>query len=285
MKTGTGLEPNCSVEYPDSCENANPHENVDQLDPYAFMASLGKKVIHPGGKRSTEELFHLAGFGPGQRILDVGAGVGTTAIEIVKRFGCDVVAVDIDSFMLDKARANVLAAGLNARLTIEQADIQSLPYPDDFFDHVVIEAVTMFVDREKASSEAVRVCKLGGQVLDHEFIYRKPPTRNIRRIFEGEVCPGIRFDSCEDWFELYRGAGLRTFRHTTGPFSMMTPMGMLRDEGVLNLTAMMARTLSSPARIRKMTWMMSRMIRVWPYLGYVVLSGIKENNLSKKESL
>jgi len=35
---------------------------VAQLDPYAFLALLGKRVIHPGGRRSSEELFRLAGF-------------------------------------------------------------------------------------------------------------------------------------------------------------------------------------------------------------------------------
>ena len=33
---------------------------VAQLDPYAFLALLGKRVIHPGGRRSSEELFRRA---------------------------------------------------------------------------------------------------------------------------------------------------------------------------------------------------------------------------------
>jgi hypothetical protein len=56
---------------------------------------------------------------------------------------------------------------------------------------------------------------------------------------------------------------------------MMTPMGMLRDEGILNLSAIMAKTLLHPAYFRKMAWMMPRMVKVWPYLGYVVLCAEK----------
>jgi hypothetical protein len=33
---------------------------VEQHDPYALMAVLGKRVIHPGGRRSTEELLRRA---------------------------------------------------------------------------------------------------------------------------------------------------------------------------------------------------------------------------------
>ena len=33
---------------------------VTALDPYAFFAVLGKRMIHPGGRRATEELCQRA---------------------------------------------------------------------------------------------------------------------------------------------------------------------------------------------------------------------------------
>ncbi len=63
-----------------------PELDVKALDPYTFLAVLGKRVIHPGGRRSTEELFNLAHFQAGQKALDVGCGVGTTAIQMARRF-------------------------------------------------------------------------------------------------------------------------------------------------------------------------------------------------------
>lgn len=72
------------------------------LDPYALMAVLGKRVIHPGGRRSTDELFARAGFQAGQQVLDVGCGVGTTATQIARRFGVQVTALDIAPLMLDR---------------------------------------------------------------------------------------------------------------------------------------------------------------------------------------
>jgi hypothetical protein len=133
----------------------------------------------------------------------------------------------------------------------------------------------MFVDRRQAVDEVVRVCRSGGRVLDHEFIYRRPPTADVRRIFEKEVCPGISFDTADDWLALYRNAGLTSLQHRTGPFSMMTPLGMLRDEGLANVVAMMARVVNRRAYRRKMSWLMSRMLSVMPYLGYVVVAGTK----------
>ena len=54
---------------------------VEVLDPYMLMAVLGKRVIHPGGKLSTEELLRRADFAAGQRVLDVGCGVGRPDLE------------------------------------------------------------------------------------------------------------------------------------------------------------------------------------------------------------
>jgi 2-polyprenyl-3-methyl-5-hydroxy-6-metoxy-1,4-benzoquinol methylase len=124
------------------------------------MAIVGKRVIHPGGRRSTAEMCHLAGFQPGQQVLDVGCGVGTTAVEISRRFGCRVTAVDIDPLMLGRATANVQAAGV-ANVTVGKADIQALEFPDTAFDRVVIEAVTMFVDSTASGTGSRSVCRPG----------------------------------------------------------------------------------------------------------------------------
>jgi SAM-dependent methyltransferase len=249
-------------------------KDVAQLDPYQLMGVLGKRVIHPGGKRSTEELFNLAAISEGELVLEVGCGVGTTAIEIARRFGAKVMAVDIDDRMLESATLNVARAGLEAFVETQQADIEHLPFADETFDCVVIEAVTMFVDREQAAREVVRICKRGGRVIDHEFIWRTPPPAGARSVFVGEVCPGITFDSPADWRSLYERAGLSDIQLVTGPFSMMTPWGFVRDEG-FNAARMLITAFSRLAYLRKLGWLMRRMARTMPYLGYVVIGGAR----------
>lgn len=68
---------------------AERRPDVRTMDPYAFFALLGKRVIHPGGRRSTEQIFELGQFSEGQRVLDIGCGVGTTAIQLASRFGVE----------------------------------------------------------------------------------------------------------------------------------------------------------------------------------------------------
>jgi ubiquinone/menaquinone biosynthesis C-methylase UbiE len=246
---------------------------IRALGPYQLMAEFGKTVIHPGGGRSTEELFALADPQPGDRVLDAGCGIGTTAAQIARRFDCEVVALDINEANLDRARCTVEQVGVDDRVTPQRGDIEQLAFDDERFDVVIVEAVTMFVHRKRAAAQVVRVCRRGGRVVDHEFIWRKPPPPGPRELFMGRVCPGIDFDTEDDWTALYRSAGLDELHTTTGPFAMMTPAGFLRDEGALGAARFVGRATSRPAYLRKLGWLMPRMMCAMPYLGYVVIGG------------
>jgi SAM-dependent methyltransferase len=248
---------------------------IARLDPYQFMAVIGKRVIHPGGRHSSETLFRMAEFAPDHRVLDVGCGVATAAIQIARRFGCRVTAVDISPLMLQRAEANVRAAGVGDKVTVERGDILALAYGDETFDRVLAEAVTMFVDRPRAAAEMVRVCAPRGQVLATEFFWRKPPTPEAREIFLGQVCPGMQVDTLEDWVEIYRVAGLSDIQVESGPFEMMTPRGFLSDEGLSHSLVIMGRVMSRLAYLRKMAWLMPRIQRAVPYLGFIAVCGTK----------
>ena len=248
---------------------------IAALDPYQFMAAMGKRVIHPGGKRSTEELFRLAAIEPGNEVLEVGCGVGTTAIELVRRFDASVTAIDVNDAALARAEENARAAGVADRVTVERGDVLDLSYPDQSFDRVIAEAVTMFVAHEQAAKEIVRVCRAGGRIADHEFVWRKPPTPEIRRVFMQEMCPGIAFDTTEDWRALYERAGLDELEVATGPFVMMTPAGFVRDEGISGTVRVAAKMFSKRPYRQKIAWMMPRIMKSKPYLGYVVVAGTK----------
>jgi SAM-dependent methyltransferase len=246
---------------------------ISDLDPYKFMAVIGKRVIHPGGRASTEALLARAQITGSARVLDVGCGVATTAIQIARRYGARVTAADISPLMLERAETNARAAGVADLVTVTSADILALPFDDAAFDVVIAEAVTMFTDRPKAVAELARVTRPGGRVLATEFYWRTPP--QAREIFLGQVCPGMQFDTIEGWTRIYSAAGLAGLETETGPFEMMTPRGFLADEGPARCLAIMSRVAGRPAYTRKMAWLMPRMAKAVPYLGYIAIAGTK----------
>ena len=54
-----------------------------------------------------------------------------------------------------------------------------------------------------------------------------------------------------------------------------TSTGFLQDEGLANSLAIMGRSRSRACYLKKMAWLMPRMNRAMPYLGYSAVSGMK----------
>ncbi len=249
-----------------------PVDDLHAMPPYTVLALVGKKVIRPGGRQSTEEIFRLADLRPGQRVLEVGCGVGTTAIEMVQRFDCQVTAIDIDNVMLQRARANVRAAGLDMKVTIQEADVERLPFDDQTFDRVIIEAVLSFVDQPHAIQQVLRVCRDGGRVVDHEFKWLHEPPADIRHRFETEVCPRAHWG---DWEEIYRCAGLQDVEAVSGVSKLLTPPGLIRDEGIVRTFAIVGRLISHRQYRRRIVRLMRFMRTAYPYLRWTVVGGTK----------
>jgi hypothetical protein len=107
-------------------------------------------------------------------------------------------------------------------------------------------------------------------VLATEFCWRTPPPEQARQVFLGQVCPGMVFDTVDDWAQLRSSAGLVGVETQTGPFEVMTPRGFLADEGPAHNLTIMTRVASRPANNRKMARLMPRMAKAVPYLGYVL---------------
>ena len=99
---------------------------------------------------------------PGQRVLDVAAGTGTSAVPAARR-GAAVTATDLTPELLDIGRIRVEGSGLD--LTWERADAEALPYDDASYDVVLSCIGVMFAPHhQQAADELVRVCRPGGTI-------------------------------------------------------------------------------------------------------------------------
>jgi ubiquinone/menaquinone biosynthesis C-methylase UbiE len=120
---------------------------------------------HPGGLELTRHVARSIGLRPGQRILDVASGPGTTAFLLASEFDVEVAGVDLGELAV--AKANLLAAenGVADRVTFHHGDAERIPLPDASVDAVVCEcAFCTFPDKATAASEMARVLKPGGTI-------------------------------------------------------------------------------------------------------------------------
>jgi methylase of polypeptide subunit release factors len=116
---------------------------------YQILAAAGKKILRPGGRLATEQLFTWADFKPGETVLELASSYGESAISIAKRFNVNIVGVEQDPDSVAKARANIEAAGLAVggasawqnRISIVEGDIFQLDRITDKFDYILAEAI------------------------------------------------------------------------------------------------------------------------------------------------
>jgi SAM-dependent methyltransferase len=104
---------------------------------------------------------------PGERVLDVGCGYGSTTIEAAERVAPTgrVVGVDISAAMLQPAHQRVLAAGLD-NVELLEADAQVHPFDAASFDAVISRFGTMFFeDPEAGFGNLARALRPGGRLV------------------------------------------------------------------------------------------------------------------------
>jgi demethylmenaquinone methyltransferase/2-methoxy-6-polyprenyl-1,4-benzoquinol methylase len=115
---------------------------------------------------------------PGELVLDVAAGTGTSSAAIAAR-GAHVVAADFSAGMIEVGRAR--QAG-NPRVEFVQADATDLPFGDNEFDAVTVSfGLRNIVQPKKALAEFFRVTKPGGRVVICEF--STPPLAPVRAAY------------------------------------------------------------------------------------------------------
>ena len=121
---------------------------------------MDRYFFHPGGKKITEEAGKLARLAAGDRVLDVGCGLGAAAAFLRERFGAEIWGLDRSETAL--ARAGEWFPGPEYVL----GDAADLPWPDAFFDAVIMEcSLSQMEDPAAALSESARVLKEGGRLV------------------------------------------------------------------------------------------------------------------------
>ncbi|MBU1250483.1 MAG: class I SAM-dependent methyltransferase [Actinobacteria bacterium] len=109
---------------------------------------------------------------PGERILDIAAGTGTSAAALSKS-GAKVIALDFSQGMVEEGRRR------HPGLEFVQGDAEKLPFGDDEFDAVTISFGLRNVQRPQvALAEMYRVLKPGGRLVICEF--SRPPVGVVR---------------------------------------------------------------------------------------------------------
>jgi len=136
---------------------------------YDIMNDLMSFGIHRLWKRFTLECAHIQ---PGHHILDLAGGSGDLTRLFYQRIGetGSITLADINYAMIQQGRKRLLDLGLYRNLHFVEANAESLPFKNNFFDCITMAfGLRNVTDKNKALSSLFDVCKPGGKVMILEF--------------------------------------------------------------------------------------------------------------------
>jgi ubiquinone/menaquinone biosynthesis C-methylase UbiE len=157
-------------------------------EPNFFMQFLDEGNKLPDIVSSKPVILAGLGLTGGEKVLDLGCGLGDDTFAIARLVGSQgrVVGVDISESMIFEARRRAASQGFPVEFMVD--DAQALRFEDATFDACRTERMLMHVpDAERAFIEMVRVIRRGGRLSVFDFdwdtqIVDSPYTETTRLI-------------------------------------------------------------------------------------------------------
>ena len=148
-------------------------------------------------------LISLVRADPQDVVLDVATGTGLVARAMRERYGCEVIGVDRSADMLSAAAVR------DGHIPLVRGRAESLPFPDESFDHVTFTYLLRYVDDPAAvMRELARVVRPGGRVVALDFgVPANPVLRALWRAYTTIGLPLIGRAISQQWASV--GAFLR----------------------------------------------------------------------------
>ena len=110
----------------------------------------------------------------GPKVLEASFGTGYLLTQYAHRY--DTYGIDYNRVMVETAMKNLKRKGFEAKL--QQASVEYLPFPDNFFNTVInTMAFSGYPNGKRAMTEFHRILKTNGKLLIIDFDY--PSNRNL----------------------------------------------------------------------------------------------------------
>lgn len=250
-------------------------DNIEHAQTHVLLASIGKKVLRPGGKELTKQLIEALSITPDSTVVEFAPGSGFTA-EIVqhkrpaKYFGIDSMEFHVDALKnkfhdptMEFVLGDAEATGLNS----------------ESVDKVFGEAMlSMHANQRKTRiiKEASRILKKGGIYAIHELeLNISALEENRKEEIQRELAlvsnVNARPQTIVEWSNLLEEEGLKVIDVKRRPLRVLEPSRILDDEGFLQTLKIAFNVLRSP-KTRKRVFEMRKTFKKYDeFLNGVVI--------------
>ncbi|KAL5697413.1 phosphoethanolamine N-methyltransferase [Ranunculus cassubicifolius] len=129
---------------------------------------FGEGFVSTGGLETTTEFVGMLDLKPGQKVLDVGCGIGGGDFYMAEKFDADVIGIDLSVNMVSFALER--AIGRKCSVEFEVADCTTKQYPDNSFDVIYSRDTILHIqDKPALFRTFFKWLKPGGKVLISDY--------------------------------------------------------------------------------------------------------------------
>jgi phosphoethanolamine N-methyltransferase len=135
---------------------------------------FGEGFVSTGGMETTKEFVNMLDLKAGQRVLDVGCGIGGGDFYMAEEFEAEVVGIDLSVNMISFALERSI--GRKCAIEFEVGDCTKINYPHASFDVIYSRDTILHIqDKPALFSRFYKWLKPGGRVLISDYC-RAPST-------------------------------------------------------------------------------------------------------------
>lgn len=255
---------NCTLCTPVPETPRSPLDNAHKMPGHWLLASLGKRVLRPGGLELTRVMLDGLEIQSRDSVVEFAPGLGVTARLTLSRQPKDYTAIERDETAAAEVRSYL--HGANQRCLIGSAD--QIALPNETATVVYGEAMlTMQGPEQKRRivGEAFRLLKSGGRYGIHELSLTPDDLpQNVKDDISHEMSHSIHVGArpltTREWRELLEGAGFKVQAQAVAPMHLLEPRRLIRDEGFLRALRFVCNVIRKPAARRRVL-SMRRMFR------------------------
>jgi SAM-dependent methyltransferase len=229
------------------------HGSLTKLPGHWVLASLGKRVLRPGGMELTRWMLSRLALTDSDEIVELAPGIGATAREILTHKPKMYTAVDLDPGVIERLTKSLAAPNRS----FVRASAQDTKLPDASATVAVGEAfLTMQTPRIKQAilAEVARLLRPGGRYGLHELgVVSSGPEKieTIRRELSQVIRVNASPLTLPEWKDLLHTHGLEITAERVRPMELLRMRRLFEDEGLWGGTKVVFNAIRNPEAAKR----------------------------------
>jgi len=250
---------------------------------YEVAQKMGKTVLRPGGSEATKHVQAMADIRPGDSVLELSAGLGTTGIELAQKYGAKVLITDIDTSRLDKVTDRVNNLGISNLISVKKVDMfdnSALGSEAEAkFDVAQTEASLTHYPRSRKRQFFKGIANHADKFILHEICFKTNDTASqlsAEKDMSKVLNIGFKPETTETWQQLLLDAGYTNIEHvSTGDLAVLNPISLIKDEGLFGFAKIVFNVATHPYERSRMIAVRNEISKHADDLGYITIVASK----------